>query len=175
MKTLTYFAYGSNMLTERLQRRVPSATPIGAAHCAGWELAFHKRGRDGSAKCSIFESPDGHVHGVVFELHAGERYLLDRAEGLGAGYELVELDVALGDQRVEVFSYLAQPSYVDDSLVAFGWYHDLVLAGAAEHSLPEQYDEGIRAAVRQPDENTERARTNRAVLAASPLDGHTLR
>jgi gamma-glutamylcyclotransferase (GGCT)/AIG2-like uncharacterized protein YtfP len=170
MKTLTYFAYGSNMLTERLQRRVPSATPIGAALCTGWTLAFHKRGADGSAKCSIVESPGDRVHGVVFELHAGERHLLDRAEGLGAGYELAEFHVALDNRKIEVFSYVAQSAFVDDSLVAFGWYHDLVLAGAAEHALPEQYVEKLRDVDRLDDADLERAASNRAIIAASGVE-----
>jgi hypothetical protein len=78
MKYLKYFAYGSNMLTERLRRRVPSTKPIGPARLDGFELRFHKRGADGSAKCDVVAGGDGSVHGVLFKICAEERYLLDR-------------------------------------------------------------------------------------------------
>lgn len=55
-----YFAYGSNMLTERLIARTPSARPVGTSLLPGHRLTFHKRGRDGSGKCDAFET--AHLH-----------------------------------------------------------------------------------------------------------------
>ena len=47
-----YFAYSSNMLTDRLRERVPSATAIGIGQLAGHSLRWDKRSeRDGSGKC----------------------------------------------------------------------------------------------------------------------------
>ena len=56
--TMLYFAYGSNMLTERLKARVSSATPIGKANLSDHGLRFHKKSKDGSGKCDIIKSPD---------------------------------------------------------------------------------------------------------------------
>ena len=83
MTLVRYFAYGSNMLTARLQARCPSARPLGRATARGRRLAFHKRSDvDGSGKCDLVPADDGAlVVGVVFDLAADELPALDRAEG----------------------------------------------------------------------------------------------
>lgn len=50
---MKYFAYGSNMLTERLRARCPSAHPIGTGIAMGFRLNFSKRGEDGSGKAML--------------------------------------------------------------------------------------------------------------------------
>ncbi|MFW6058299.1 MAG: gamma-glutamylcyclotransferase family protein, partial [Persicimonas sp.] len=144
MKFLKYFAYGSNMLTERLRRRVPSTTPLGPARLEGFELRFHKRGADGSAKCNVVADTDACVHGVLFEIHSQERYLLDRAEGLGYGYELVDIELDTSQGAVEAFCYVASPDHIDRSLLPFRWYKDFVVHGGVEHQLPAPYVQRIR-------------------------------
>jgi gamma-glutamylcyclotransferase len=54
--TMLYFAYGSNMLTERLKARVPSTRPISPAILSDYDLRFHKRSTDKSGKCDIIKS-----------------------------------------------------------------------------------------------------------------------
>lgn len=49
--TFLNFAYGSNMLTDRLRERVPSARPVAVARLAGHSLRWHKVSIDGSGKC----------------------------------------------------------------------------------------------------------------------------
>ena len=68
-----YFAYGSNMLTERLTARTPSAEPQGTGVLAGYRLTFEKPsvGRSGtSGKGDITEThqPADRVLGVVFKI-----------------------------------------------------------------------------------------------------------
>src|SRR5438128_1900656 len=62
---MLYFAYGSNMLTQRLKARVPSASPKTVAVLFDHGLRFHKRSQDGSGKCDIVKCPGEVVHGVV--------------------------------------------------------------------------------------------------------------
>ncbi len=136
--TLTYFAYGSNMLTERLRRRVPSTLALGHAVLEGWTMTFQKRGNDGSAKCTIVQA-DGECHGVLFTISADERGILDRIEGLGVGYEIREIAVRYGSQIQSAFTYVAQDDWVEEGLTPFDWYHKLVALGARQHDLPEDY------------------------------------
>jgi gamma-glutamylcyclotransferase len=84
-----YFAYGSNMLTQRLQARCSSARPLGVATLSGFSLDFSKRGQDGSGKATLVAStsPTCEVYGVVFELAVRELPTLDLIEGLGKGYD----------------------------------------------------------------------------------------
>ena len=137
----TYFAYGSNMLTNRLTRRAPGAATVGPARLDGFRLSFHKCGVDGSGKCSIGPAPDerSSMWGVLFHVPYHEHILLDRAESLGAGYFRRSVRVQHNNQTVTAWTYQAQSRFIDDSLAPFEWYHSLVLAGAHEHGLPHTY------------------------------------
>ncbi|RMD60293.1 MAG: gamma-glutamylcyclotransferase, partial [Planctomycetota bacterium] len=61
---MLYFAYGSNMSTPRLRRRVSRAVPVATARLPGCRLAFHKLGADGSGKCDA--CPAGRAEEVVW-------------------------------------------------------------------------------------------------------------
>ena len=156
-----YFAYGSNMSTERLRERMPSCKSIGVATLPGHALRFHKRSVDKSGKCNAFASgSDSSVIGVMFSFDPAERAKLDKAEGVGSGYEHAMVTV-INDKgrRRKVLTYLAAPDYIDDSLKPYGWYKDFVLAGAKEHDLPPDYiAEYIEAveAIEDPDETRDK-------------------
>lgn len=146
---IRYFAYGSNMLTERLKARCPTAAPIGIASVAGFALEFSKEGADGSAKATlatadIWKRP---VFGVVYEMDETDLPALDRAEGNGYGYNRQnEFTVrASGELQQSVVTYLAHPDAVTQDLKPYDWYHGLVLAGARQHGLPGSYIEELIA------------------------------
>jgi len=162
---MTYFGYGSNMLTRRLRARVPSADPIGTGRLPGYRLHFHKRSRDGSGKCNIVPvEADAVVHGVLFELNANEVDALDEAEQRGRGYERRTMQIQGPSSPVEAFAYVAQPAYVDDALLPYDWYRALVLAGAREHDLPAAYVARLEAVRSYPDPNQERRQRHQALL-----------
>jgi len=168
---MLYFGYGSNMLTQRLRVRVPSANPIATGSLPGYRLRFHKRSRDGSGKCNIVPSEDDVVHGVLFDVNRGELDVLDEAEQRGRGYERQDVLVQGVDPPVEAFAYVAQPAYVDDALLPYDWYRALVLAGAQEHDLPPDYVGQLTAVRSYPDPNQDRRQKHRALLedAGFPL------
>jgi gamma-glutamylcyclotransferase len=137
---MNYFAYGSNMSLKRLRQRVPSARKVGVFSLPGYQLRFHKVGKDGSAKCNAFftgDQLDG-VQGVVFTLDLNEIALLDTVEGLGRGYEKQHVRVlsASGDE-VEAFTYIA--TNINDALLPFSWYRHHVLTGARDANLSPDY------------------------------------
>jgi cation transport regulator ChaC len=138
---VVYFAYGSNMLTAWLRTRMPSCKPLGIATLPGHALRFHKRSTDKSGKCNAFASGNNTtVIGVLFSFDPAERAKLDRAEGVGSGYEHAMVTVINEKgRRRKVLTYLATPDYIDDSLKPYSWYKDLVLAGSREHGLPPEY------------------------------------
>ena len=143
---ILYFAYGSNMAPERLQARVPSAEGLGVALLRGYQLKFHKSGKDGSAKCDASRTGDmdDEVHGVLYSMATGELAALDGFEGLGHGYErrtvLVE---RAGGEPVETQVYVA--THFDPTSHPFDWYLEHVLRGADAALLPEAYVKAIRA------------------------------
>ena len=156
--TLLYFAYGSNMYEPRMTSRVPSAHYYDIARLPGYCLAFRKQGADGSTKCDLDPFEPETVWGVVYCLDAGERPLLDSAEG--EGYEPIEVTVAGAEGFLDVFTYRALPDWRRDGL-PYDWYRDLVAAGARQHGLPEVYAAAVAAMDAREDPDTERATTNR--------------
>ena len=150
---IRYLAYGSNMSLRRLQARVPEASPVGRAVLPGHVLRFHKRGRDGSGKCDAhFTGGSGHLVGVLFDLPLAGKNVLDRIEGLGAGYEQKQVSVTLSDgTRSDALTYYATD--IDDRLEPFCWYRHHVMAGALEFELPGDYIAAIDAirVVTDPD------------------------
>lgn len=149
MVTALYFAFGSNMKTDRLRGRCPSATPSGAARLVGYELRFNKRSsKDGTGKANVVST--GHVasvvHGVLFELDLADLLKLDRVEGRGAGYERVEREVIRGDgSAVMAWTYLASNDAIDDRLRPTRLYLSYLVHGAREHSLPAAYVDALNA------------------------------
>ena len=164
MSTIHYFAYGSNMSTPRLRYRVPGCRFEFVARLPNYELCFHKRSNDGSVKCNAFKTaePTDAVIGCVYEIPSNQKPALDRAEGLGAGYheEIVHVLSPKGGEVV-VCTYIADASFIDDSLQPYSWYKDFVLAGAEEHRLPAEYVESRIVAVHaigDPDPQRQQAR-----------------
>jgi hypothetical protein len=164
---VVYFAYGSNMSTARLRERMPSCKPLGTATLPGHALRFHKRSTDKSGKCNAFASGnEDSVVGVLFSFDPADRTKLDKAEGVGAGYEHVMVTVINEKgRRRKVLTYLATPDYIDDSLKPYGWYKDFVLSGGREHGLPPAYiAEFIESVESVEDLDERRANKQRATL-----------
>jgi hypothetical protein len=137
---IVYFAYGSNMVTERLRERAPSATPIGIGRLSGHVLSWDKRSRsDGSGKCDAEATGRNGdvVWGVLFELDPRDKPALDRAEGAGEGYVEKQVTILTADGSVHALTYCATEK--DPALRPYRWYKALVVAGAREHHLPADY------------------------------------
>jgi gamma-glutamylcyclotransferase len=162
--TFINFAYGSNMCTRRLRERTPSAQPLGAAWLGGHRLMWHKIGADGTGKCDILETglaTDG-VWGVLYEIAEAERPALDRAEGLGNGYEHKLVRVLATAGPVDAGAYWA--THINAALLPLDWYAAFVLAGALEHGLPADYVARLRSVAAVVDANAPRRAENLAVL-----------
>ncbi len=143
------------MSTPRIRRRVESATVVSTARLIHHTLRFHKKSIDGSAKCGIenTNNPADIVHGVVFEILASDKRILDRYEGLGHGYEEKQVSLILPHGgAVDARTYYA--THIDTSLMPYHWYKEHVLRGACEHSLPTAYIAAIEAvtSIADPDQ-----------------------
>ncbi len=162
MDTL-YFAYGSNMCFRRLEARVPGVRTLGSALLRGHELCWHKKGDDGSAKCSILHvGGDAVVHGALFAIPRREKPALDRAEGSGYNDITVSVESAQGD--VTAKTYMAHESVIDDTRQPYSWYKDLVVSGAESQDLPPVYVDVLRQVDAVEDPDAERVRKHRDFL-----------
>ena len=153
---LHYFAYGSNLHPVRLSRRVPSARLAGITTLAKYTLRFHKRGKGDSGKCNAFYTgqQEHHVLGAVYEIAAEEKPILDDYEG--PGYEVNFLTVNRADGPLDVFSYIATETHIDEELQPFTWYRELVHLGARYHGFADSYFNACLAVNALPDPNVAR-------------------
>jgi gamma-glutamylcyclotransferase len=166
--TFHYFAYGSNMLSERLKERCPSARALGIAQLPGYTLRWHKRSKDGSGKCDVVAYRDGQVvFGVVYEIDVSERAALDRAEGCGYGYERRDVEVILNGDVVTTSVYIATRNATDSALKPYIWYKCLVVAGAKEHGLPAPYIANLEAVEALEDPNSTRHNNHMRIVSAT--------
>jgi hypothetical protein len=149
-----YLAYGSNLHPLRLLERVPSSRLLGRLELSGYRLAFHKLGQDGSGKCNIVSSglEGDRVHAALFELQAEEKALLDGFEG--EGYAVEEMALQWRGRTIRPFVYVAEEGWIDDALLPYHWYRDIVGIGAGHLGLPEGYVDSIlhQPSVEDPDE-----------------------
>ena len=165
------FAYGSNMLSSRMRHpeRVPSAVPRGVGFVPGHRLTFDKVSIDGSGKCDA--EATGHdgdrVHGVLYAVKKSEKPQLDRAEGLGNGYDEKAVDVVTGRGKKRAVLYYATSK--NPSLKPYHWYKAYVVAGAMEHGLPFPYVEWLRTAESQQHSDIARRLAEERALSNFPI------
>ena len=154
---MLYFAYGSNMSLQRIQQRAPSTQFVGVAELSNFQLRFHKKGQDGSAKAdALFTgNPDDSVYGALYQMPENELLLLDQIEDCGIGYERKEVMVNVGDQWHSAWVYCAL--HIDRSLKPYTWYHRHVIVGAEQLSLPSEYIQHIKGVSCCLDSDIERA------------------
>lgn len=163
---IRYAAYGSNLHPTRLIERTPSARLLGTSCLPDWSLRFHKRSLDQSGKCDIIAGTGG-IHVAVYELSDADKTTLDEIEGVGAGYVDISLTVpGMGECK----SYVAEESFVDNSLTPYDWYKALVLVGARAHSFPAKYVSEIEAVVACQDPDPQRSADNWAIIERAKMD-----
>lgn len=171
MPTFLYFAYGSNMLTERLNARCVSARFVGVAEVYGYGLVFNKTSVDGSGKATLVERDgvsEAGVYGCLYDLDVQDRGALDACEGVG--YERLDLfPVRCGARDVSAVTYIAKPDAIDPTLKPYDWYLALVVAGAKQNGLPPDYVTRLEAVAGDADPIADRQRRQEAlqVLAAA--------
>ncbi len=99
------------------------------------------------------------VYVAVYDLDPEEKPALDKAEGLGYGYDV---------QRIGVPGYGDCYTYVgtdlDPKLNPYDWYRNLVLAGCNFLEFPTRYTQTIAALPFVIDRDSARAEKNRLLL-----------
>ena len=139
-----YFAYGSNMLKNRLENQGNRVTPKigsvidkGAAKLSGYKITFNNLSAlDGSGKTNIIQDEKAIAWGVIYELAYDQIERLDRIE---KGYKRIPIVVDYNNEQIEVDTYLATEDYVQENLFPTTEYLELLIQGAKEHNFPQDY------------------------------------
>lgn len=132
--SILYFAYGSNLVRERLVGRVGDARVVATGRLAGRRVVCNKRGHDGSAKANLVEDAAACAWGALYAL-APEA--LDRLDPYEGGYERVEIEVETAKGAVRAVTYVSLE--LTEDAVAFDWYRELCVTGARAHRLPDDH------------------------------------
>ncbi len=169
MDAVVYFAYGSNLLRERLLARCPNAILVGKASLPGSCVTFGKLSADGSGKAALEPDEDGLACGVLWTVPFLELPALDRLEGNSRGYERVQIRATGADGiSVDAMTYFA--TRLLPGLKPYDWYVALVVAGAMQQELPHDYIHRLESTSSMPDPNRQR-RTRRDALDALSRSG----
>lgn len=141
-----YFAYGSNLWTEQMIRRVGaeciSVLPK-QAFLSGYRLAFNMRGSDGNVYANVMKTGPG-VRGIVYTLNEEAMRSLDDFE---KGYDRVVLNVTINqDEITPVHVYVSQDANLHEGQQPTDAYLSRILRGATEYFFPAEYIEYIRHA-----------------------------
>lgn len=143
MDRVLYFAYGSNMLHAQLSQRCPSAEFLVAARLEGFTLGFTRYSlARGCGVLDIVPAEGASVWGGLFSLTAAELAALDVAEAVDqGGYRRIAVEVARRDDgrlEREVVAYQVVVP-LEEPVVSSAAYLEIVLAGARQCGLPEDY------------------------------------
>lgn len=138
--TFLYFGYGSNMLTERLTARCPSARPVGPVCAPGYEMSFNVQSEDGSSKAGLVAKTGALAWGVLYEILLSEQPILDHFEHVPVLYTREEIFVAEGpnDETFAAVTYIPRPEHLTTDMVPYDWYKALCHGGAQQHRLPAE-------------------------------------
>lgn len=133
-----YFAYGSNMDWQQMQRRCPSSTFICVACLMDYRFAIarHSRLRD-CGTANIFAQPGSEVWGVVYDLTNEDMATLD---GYEDGYRRQQVSVTAlndGHNPLRVSVYIAEKEL--QVPLPDARYKRHLLDGARHWQLPESY------------------------------------
>jgi len=156
------FSYGSNMSLQRLRKRVPSAVQLSIGYVEGYSLKCFKKSKDGSGKASIIptNNKEDKVWGVIFMLEEKDKPNLDKAEGLGYGYNEIKVDVVSFDATTQCQVYIADNDYLNETLVPYNWYKSYIVNGAKQYNLPSEYIETLESIKSVQDINVKRRNQN---------------
>jgi cation transport regulator ChaC len=145
--TLWYFAYGSNLdpgtFLGRRQMQ-PLETRVGVLR--DFELRFDLPVGPGErGVANVAPRPGDQVWGALYHLTHADAERLDRTEGVDRGYyQRLAVEVETHDGlRLAAFTY--RSPFSREGRKPSRRYLDLLLAGAREHGLPENYVARLRA------------------------------
>jgi gamma-glutamylcyclotransferase (GGCT)/AIG2-like uncharacterized protein YtfP len=140
------FAYGALMSLTHLKRfEIPYSSRVGAI-LHGYELRFEKKAVNHPQKgwANIKKNPEGHVHGILYEIPAKGVAIIDVREEYPNGYTREKVKVTLEDgKEVAAISYIARPEMIGDNLFPTEEYINLLCE--SKDLLPKEYIKQIKS------------------------------
>uniref|UniRef100_A0A1A7XTU1 Gamma-glutamyl cyclotransferase a n=1 Tax=Iconisemion striatum TaxID=60296 RepID=A0A1A7XTU1_9TELE len=143
-----YFAFGSNLLKERIQLANPMATFVSTGRLKDYKLDFGYWGENvqtnwhGGAATIKF-SPGAEVWGVIWSLNNETLANLDNQEGVNTGmYTPLEVSVETNEGTVLCRTYQMNNFH---AALPSPQYKKVVCLGAEQNKLPDEYVTSLKA------------------------------
>ena len=143
---IMHFAYGSNMDSNRLVKRIGNVSSAQRAFLSGFRFEFNKLSyRLQTVYGNIMVDIDSTVWGVLMEITQSQLDKLDISEGVENGHYRQEKVIVITDDDVEheAITYIAEEKWVKDGMKPTETYRDYVINGANEFQLPPEYVERV--------------------------------
>ncbi len=135
IKRAYYFAYGSNMLPERLIGRIGKYHTAFNAVFPRHKFIYNKKSIDGTAKANVESDGGAEVHGVCFEIDESDLGILKKFE---EGYDQRNIDIVTGNGYItQAVTYISTST--DASLSVSEEYKNIVQKGAKHWGLSKSY------------------------------------
>jgi gamma-glutamylcyclotransferase (GGCT)/AIG2-like uncharacterized protein YtfP len=135
------------MSKNQMTERCPDSRLVGSAKLQGYELTFPRKSKDrGCGVSSVERNDKKEVWGVVYKLNDIDLAQLDKKEGYKPArdhdqnsYNRIKVLVTLtdNDSSIECWTYIAVKQH--EIFAPNSKYMEIVLSGARENNLPEQY------------------------------------
>ncbi|XP_054427296.1 gamma-glutamylcyclotransferase [Pteronotus mesoamericanus] len=140
-----YFAYGSNLLTERIHLQNPSAVFFCVARLQDFKLDFGNfQGKTSKiwhgGIATIFQSPGDEVWGVVWKMNKSNMSSLDKQE---EAYDPIEINVYTQEGKEITCRSYQMRNY--ESALPSPQYKKVICMGAKENGLPLEYQKKLNA------------------------------
>lgn len=108
MKKQLYIAYGSNLDTQQMAYRCPTATPVAKTTLKDYRLVF--QGASYGAHANVIPAKGWEVPVVIWEIGRRDEAMLDRYEGVAGGYYTKEYyDIEVNGQTEKALIYIMTP------------------------------------------------------------------
>lgn len=138
-----YFAFGSNLLAERIHIKNPSAVFKCVGKVSGYKLSFgrHVSRWKGDVATITKADPASTVYGVIWELDEKHQETLDRQEEVPNVYKRIQLQAEADQNQIfTCVSYQLLEQHMNNSThIPSKVYKGVILRGAKQHHLPQEY------------------------------------
>jgi gamma-glutamylcyclotransferase (GGCT)/AIG2-like uncharacterized protein YtfP len=135
---LYYFAYGSNMNWQQMQRRCPSSRFVSVARLPDYRFGItrHSRLRD-CGTANVYPDQGGEVWGIIYEVSEADLTVLDAFED-GYRREILSL-CPLEDGKTPLHALVYVADIEQNVPRPNAEYRRLIVEGAKHWKLPESY------------------------------------
>ena len=133
-----YFAFGSNMSSQRMIDRNIKFTERKLSYLEGYQLVFNKQSYyENQGYANIIPKNNQIVYGILYYCEPGSLDTLDSFEGTPTHYQRHQIEITTGQSKVIATVYIACDNQCNNSLKPNKQYLNYLLGG--EDLLPNSY------------------------------------